>query len=336
MFPASEYPDVLVGLGAPDDAAVYRLDDERALIKTTDFFTPIVDNPWSYGAIAATNAMSDVYAMGGEVLFALNIAGFPEEMGPDVIAQIFTGGAHKVKEAGGAIAGGHTVTNPEPFYGLSVTGLVHPDQIMRKAGAQAGDRLFLTKPLGTGVITTAAKLTGPSETAAHRLARRAQGKPDLDTRHLDEAIISMSRLNRAASRAAKRAHVQAATDITGFGLLGHASEMVVASRQSTDIGFRINAGAVPTLPGALDYIDAGYLTRGHTRNPEHYGEYVHFAAGISKRRQILLWEAETSGGLLLAVSQEQVETFRAACAELDQPAWEIGEVVAGIPGIEVV
>ena len=139
LFPATEHPDLLVGLGEPDDAAVFRLDDLRALIKTTDFFTPIVDDPWTYGAIAATNAMSDVYAMGGEVIFCLNIAGFPETMETERIAQIFAGGASKVREAGAAIAGGHTVTNPEPFYGLSVTGLIHPDQVMRKGGARPGD-----------------------------------------------------------------------------------------------------------------------------------------------------------------------------------------------------
>ncbi|MGB5048977.1 MAG: selenide, water dikinase SelD, partial [Caldilineaceae bacterium] len=217
IFPANEYPDVLIGLGEPDDAAVYRLDDERALIKTTDFFTPIVDDPWLYGAIAAANSMSDIYAMGGDVLFCLNIAGFPEEIGMETIAQIFAGGAAKVREAGAAIAGGHTVTNPEPFYGLSVTGLIHPDQVMRKGRAQAGDKLFLTKPLGTGVITTAAKLTGSGENRALRLARKAQGKPDIDQHHLDAAVASMTRLNRAAATAARAAGVHSATDVTGFG-----------------------------------------------------------------------------------------------------------------------
>ena len=194
MFPATEYANVLVGLGEPDDAAVFRLDDERALIKTTDFFTPIVDDPWTYGAIAAVNAMSDVYAMGGEVLFCLNIAGFPESLPNETVVQIFTGGATKVREAGAVLAGGHTVSNPEPFYGMAVTGLVHPEHIMRKGAARPGDLLFLTKPLGTGIVTTAAKLTGPAENQVLRLARRAQGKLDLDIRHLDAAIASMTRL----------------------------------------------------------------------------------------------------------------------------------------------
>lgn len=335
LFPATEHPNVLVGLGEPDDAAVYRLDDERALIKTTDFFTPIVDDPWTYGAIAATNAMSDVYAMGGEVIFCLNIAGFPEDLDPQIIAQILAGGASKVREAGAAIAGGHTVTNPEPFYGLSVTGLIHPDQVMRKGGARPGDHLFLTKPLGTGIVTTAAKLTGAAETRVHRLARRAQGKPDLDVQHLDAAILSMTRLNRAAAQAARAANVRSATDITGFGLLGHGSEMALAGGQEGSVGFRLRAAAVPTLPGVWDYIAAGYLTRGSTRNPAHFSDHVHFADSVTPAQRTLLWEVETSGGLLLAVPAAGVTTFRTACAEAQQACWEIGEVVAGA-GIEVV
>jgi selenide, water dikinase len=327
LFPATEHPNVMVGLGEPDDAAVYRLDDTRALIKTTDFFTPIVDDPWTYGAIAAVNAMSDVYAMGGEVIFCLNIAGFPENLPTEIVVQIFAGGAAKVREAGAAIAGGHTVTNPEPFYGLSVTGLIEPNQVMRKGGARPGDRLFLTKPLGTGIITTAAKLTGPAEKSALRLARRAQGKPNLDPADLDAAIASMLRLNRAAARAAQAAGVRCATDITGFGLLGHGSEMAVASRQSSGAALHIHAEAVPVLPGVWRYIEAGYLTRGHVRNPEAFGRHVHFAASVSPAQRILLWEAETSGGLLLAVAEPHAATFRSACDAAGQLYWEIGEVV---------
>ncbi|MCB0111167.1 MAG: selenide, water dikinase SelD [Caldilineaceae bacterium] len=335
LFPETEYPDVLVGLGEPDDAAIYRLDDERALIKTTDFFTPIVDDPWTYGAIAAANAMSDVYAMGGEVLFCLNIAGFPEDLGYEIIAQILAGGATKVREAGAAIAGGHTVTNPEPFYGLSVTGLIHPAQVMRKSGARPGDRLFLTKPLGTGVVTTAAKLTGQAESRVHRMARRAQGKPDLKISDLDAAILSMTRLNRYAAGAARVARVVGATDITGFGLLGHGSEMAVASGKEHGAGLRIEAAAVPVLPGVWEYIAAGYLTRGSTRNPDHFGTHVHFADSVTAAQRTVLWEAETSGGLLLAVPASAVETFVSACNDVDQRCWPIGEVIAG-EGVEVV
>ncbi len=263
---------MLVGLGDPDDAAVFRLDAERALIKTTDFFTPIVDDPWLYGAIAATNAMSDVYAMGGDVVVCLNIAGFPEELPMEIVAQIFAGGAAKVREAGAAIAGGHTVTNPEPFYGLSVTGIIHPDQIMRKGGARAGDQLYITKPLGTGVITTAAKLTGSGESRVHRLARRASGKPDLDPVHLAGAIRSMTRLNSNAAQAARAAHVRCATDITGFGLLGHASEMAIASGRDQGVGFRIYAEMAPLLPGAESYVGGGLSDpRQHTKPSPLWG-----------------------------------------------------------------
>lgn len=333
-FPPTEYENVLVGLGEPDDAAVYRVDETRALIQTTDFFTPIVDDPWTYGAIAAANSMSDVYAMGGEVVICLNIAGFPEALDSEVVGQIFAGGAAKVREAGGIIAGGHTVTNPEPFYGLSVTGMIAPDALMRKGGARPGDRLFLTKPLGTGIITTAAKLTGPGEGCAQRLARRTIGKPDADPAHLDAAIESMLRLNRAAAQAAQQAGVRAATDITGFGLLGHGCEMAGAADAAT-IGLRIRAADVPALPGTWAYIEAGYLTRGSQRNPQHFGARVRFAEDVTPAQRTLLWEVETSGGLLLAVPPAQVAAFQAACAEREQPYWEIGEVFAG-QGIEVV
>lgn len=342
QFPATEYENVLVGLAQPDDAAVYRIDGERALIQTTDFFTPIVDDPFTYGAIAAANSMSDVYAMGGEVVICLNVAGFPEDLGNETIARILAGGASKVREAGAVIAGGHTVTNPEPFYGLSVTGIAHPDRVLRKGGALPGDRLFLTKPLGTGIVTTAAKLTGAGESRAHRLARRAQGKPDLDAGDLDAAIESMLCLNRAAARAALAAHARAATDITGFGLLGHGSEMVNASNGSGSaqngeaaIGLRIVAGDVPTLPGVWRYIDAGYLTRGSERNPDYFGERVRFASSVTPAQRTLVWEVETSGGLLIALPPDEVGAFRAACDVSQQACWPIGEVIAG-DGIEIV
>ena len=328
FFPASAFPNVLVGLGEPDDAAVVRLDDARAIISTTDFFTPVVDDPWTFGAIAAVNAMSDVYAMGGEVLFALNIAGFPDSVDYDVITQVFAGAAAKMREVGAAIAGGHTVNNPEPFFGLSVTGLIHPDQIMRKSGARVGDRLFLTKPLGTGIITTAAKVTGPSESAASRTARHAAGQVDLNPQDFDAAVLSMLRFNRAAAQAALRCGVRSATDITGFGLLGHASEML-QGQHDAQAGFRIVAADVPMLPGLPAYAASGYLTRGITRNPEYYGDRVHFAESVTAVQRTVLWEVETSGGLLLAVPAAEAARFMDECAARDQQAWEIGEVVAG-------
>lgn len=338
FFPPSEYPDVLVGLGEPDDAAVFRLDDARALIKTTDFFTPVVDDPWTYGAIAAANAMSDVYAMGGEVLFALNIAGFPDSLGYDVIGQIFAGAASKMREVGAAITGGHTINNAEPFFGLSVTGIAHPDKIMTKGGARPGDLLYLTKPLGTGIITTALKRSGEGESDESRAQRHAQGKADIDARHLDAAVISMQRLNRAASQAAVLADVRGATDVTGFGLLGHGSEMAQASFAKSGGRFRIHAADVPLLPGLGDYVAAGYLTRGTTRNPDHYGRWVRFAPDVTPLQRSILWEVETSGGLLLAVPAAREELFLAECAARSQPVWRIGEVIetgASGEGIDV-
>jgi selenide,water dikinase len=336
LFPAAEYPDVLVGLGEPDDAAVVKLDPTRALIATTDFFTPIVDDPWTWGAIAAANALSDVYAMGGEVLFCLNLAGFPTGFPTELMAQVFAGGASKVREAGAAITGGHTVTNPEPFYGLSVTGVVDPARILRKGGARPGDQLFLTKPLGTGIITTAAKLTGPGASRLQQMLRRVRRQPALDVRHLDEAIVSMARLNRAAARAAQAAEVRSATDITGFGLLGHASEMIQAGVQTAEpVGLQIVAAQVPALTGVWEYLAAGYLTRGSRRNPAAFGAQVQVAPTVSPAQHTLLWEAETSGGLLLAVPAGATDRFLHACAAADQKAWHIGQVVAGA-GISVV
>ena len=326
VFPQTEYPDVLIGLGKPDDAAVYRLDDERVLIQTTDFFTPIVDDPWLYGAIAAANSMSDVYAMGGEVRVCLNIAGFPEDLPAEVVAEILAGGAAKVQEADAAIAGGHTVTNPEPFYGLSVTGVAAPGSLFRKGSAAAGDHLVLTKPLGTGIITTAAKLTGQAESADSRKARHALGKPDIQQSHLEDAIGSMTRLNRAAAHAGRAAGVRSGTDITGYGLLGHAVELATASAAETPVQLQIEAESVPALPGVFDYIEAGYLTRGSARNPEHFGAHVAASSSATEAHKTLLWEAETSGGLLLAVPSSGLDQFRDVCEGSEQLFWEIGMV----------
>jgi selenide,water dikinase len=326
---------MLVGLGEPDDAAVYRINDETALIATTDFFTPIVDDPWTYGAIAAANSMSDVYAMGGEVLFCLNIAAMPESIGYDIIAQIFAGGATKIREAGAALAGGHTVTSPEPIYGLAVTGTIHPAQIMRKGGAQPGDKLYLTKKLGTGIIATAAKQTGPGETAAHRIARQAQGKPDLDPAHLDEAVLSMMTLNRSAAIAGRLAGVRGGTDITGFGFLGHACEMMAGATRHAPTGFQFRMAAMPILPGVWDYLAAGYNSGAVQRNPKHFGEQVRFGEQVTAAQRAVLWEAETSGGLLLAVPAGQAERFGNECADRGQSCWEIGEVTDRT-GIEVI
>ncbi len=335
FFPAEEYPDILVGLGEPDDAAVIRIDESRALIKTLDFFTPIVDDPWTYGAIAATNAMSDVYAMGGDVIACLNIAGFPNDFDNESIVQIFAGGAMKVREANAALTGGHTVVNPETFYGMSVTGWVDPTRIMTKSGAQPGDRLILTKALGTGIITTAAMVTGPAESVEDREERRKQGKPDLDVKDLDAAIISMLTLNRNASLAARTAGVRCATDVTGFGLLGHGCEMAIASGKLSGTGLRIRAADVPSLPGVRKYIEAEYLTRGSRLNPLEFGEHVRFEDSVPLHLRIMMWEAETSGGLLMAVPEASMSEFVRTAAESKLTYWIIGEAIERA-GIEVV
>jgi len=312
LFCAEDYPNLLVGLATADDAAVYRLTEELAIIHTVDFFTPVVDDPYQYGAIAAANAMSDVYAMGGEVLLALNICAFPADMSPAIISEILRGGAEKVAEAGGVVAGGHTIDDKEPKYGLAVLGTVHPDRVLTKAGARPGDALVLTKPLGVGVITTALK-RGLAEAA-----------------HVQGAVASMATLNRRAARLMQQVGVHAATDITGFGFLGHASEMATLSQ----VGMRFHLEQLPFLEGAHRYAEKQCFPGGARRNRDYYGCGVTFAPAIPEQTQMLLFTPETSGGLLVAVPLERMEMLLTLCAAAGQPAWPIGEVVAGA-GIEV-
>jgi selenide,water dikinase len=317
-FKQHEHPDLLVGLGRSDDAAVYRITDDVAIVSTVDFFPPIVDDPYLYGAIAAANSMSDVYAMGGEVLFALNVAGFPREMPKDVIAAVFKGGADKVLEAGGVIAGGHTVVDAEPKYGLAVTGKVHPKRIFIKGGLRPGHRLFLSKPLGTGVIATAAK-DDACEAAV-----------------LEGAVQSMLRLNRAAAEVARDAAVRGATDITGFGLLGHAAEMVEAS----GAGMTLRLGDIPILPGALALAEKGTFSGGMKRNRTHLEHTLGARGRLSLGPSIgaahagLLFESETSGGLLFGVAPEDTRMVHDGFKRRGEACWEIGEVTAEI-GITV-
>lgn len=306
------YPDLLVGLASSDDAAVYRLNDNQALILTTDFFPPVVDDPYTFGAVAAANSMSDVYAMGGEPLLAINVAGYPDKLGVDILAEIFRGGAEKVAEAGAIIAGGHTVTDEEPKYGLAVTGLVHPDRIVTKGGARVGDWLVLTKPIGSGVITTAA---------------RAQGA---ELAHLDAAVRWMTTLNREAARAMQAVGVHAATDITGFALLGHAFEMADAS----NVAFRFFAAAIPVMDGALAYAGAGFNPGGASRNRAWLRDRVRYSAAIETPLDDLLYDPQTSGGLLIAVAPDRHADLLAELAQRGVPAHTVGEVVAG-QGIEV-
>jgi selenide, water dikinase len=307
-----EHADLLVGLGKSDDAAVYRVSEDVAIVETVDFFPPIVDDPYLFGAIAAANSMSDVYAMGGQVLFALNVAGFPRELPKDIIAAVFRGGADKVREAGGIIAGGHTVVDAEPKYGLCVTGRVDPRRILIKGGLRAGQRVFLSKPLGTGVIATAAK----NEKA--------------DAPVLEGAVQSMLRLNRVAAQAAQQAGASGATDITGFGLLGHAAEMVDAS--GAGISFR--TADLPLLPGALLLAQAGVFSGGMSRNRRHLDETfgargrLRVDPAVSEAVVKLLCESETSGGLLFAVDAERASWVSDAFARAGESVWEVGTVTA--------
>ncbi len=307
LFRAEDYPNLLVGLAQADDAAVYRITDDVALVHTLDFFTPIVDDPYQFGAIAAANALSDVYAMGGEVLLALNVCAFPADMDSKIISRILQGGAEKVREAGGILAGGHTIDDPEPKYGLSVIGRVHPNRVLTKAGAQPGDALVLTKPLGAGIITTAFK-GGAAEIA-----------------HLERAAETMAMLNRRAAQVMQQVGVHAATDITGFGLLGHSSEMAALSH----IELRFHFSRLPFLDGAVRYAREWLFPAGANRNQEYFRCGVTFAPEIPAEMQLLLFTPETSGGLLIALPAERLSDFLTRCAEAGQPAWHIGEVAPG-------
>ncbi len=312
-FADVERGNLLVGLDSPDDAAVYQLSEDTAVILTTDFFTPIVDDPYDYGAIAAANAMSDVYAMGGEVVLALNVSCFPADLPLEMAREILRGGAEKVREAGGVIAGGHTVDSPEPKYGLAVMGLVHPDKVATKVGARPGDVLVLTKPLGVGIVTTAFK----SDAA--------------EQRSVDEAVASMVRLNRHAARAMTAGEFHAATDVTGFGLLGHAWEMV----REGGVRFRLWFDSLPFVHGAQALAGQWLFPGGTNKNEAAYRDYVDFADRIPDEMRMLMFTPETSGGLLIALPGEEVEALRSRCAALDQPTWVVGQVLRG-EGIEVV
>jgi selenide,water dikinase len=298
---------LLVGLDPADDAAVYRLGPDQALIVTTDFFTPIVDTPYEYGAIAAANSLSDVYAMGGRPILALNIVAFPPDLPPEILTEILRGGAEKARGAGVVIAGGHTVQDKEPKYGLAAVGLVHPDRVMTKAGGRPGDLLVLTKPLGTGVIATAGK--------------QEKVKPE----HLSGAIEWMLHLNDRAAQLAQEFGVRGATDISGFGLLGHALEMAEAS----GVGLEIDLKAVPIMEGAKEYAAAWLFPGGTHDNRAYFGQRVKAAAGIADPDLMLLFDSQTSGGLLLCVPAEKREAFEWRATQMEQAVWFIGRVAKG-------
>jgi len=280
LLPPIVDPNVLVGNSTADDAAIYKLSDDLALVLTTDFFTPIVDRPYDFGAVAAANALSDVYAMGGKPVAALSLVGFPDAKLPvEVLADILRGAADKAAEAGIAIVGGHTIKSEEPIFGLAVVGTVHPKKAITNAGAKPGDVLILTKPIGLGIITTAAK----------------NGEDRLGA--IVEAIAIMSTLNRAAAEALAGVEVHALTDITGFGLLGHLRNVTSAS----GVTARVWADAVPILSAAREYVQAGISPGGTHANWKFLADWVSYDAGITKEQQLLLCDAQTSGGLLACV-----------------------------------
>jgi selenide, water dikinase len=302
-LPLDGDPKLLVGAATRDDAAVYRLSDEVAIVQSADFFTPIVDDPYDFGRIAAANALSDIYAMGADPVFCLNLVAYPlERLGSEALREILRGGAAIAAEADAVIAGGHSIDDPEPKYGMAVTGVVRPDRVITNAGGRPGDRLFLTKPLGGGLITTAAK--------------RALGSAELIAR----ATATMVELNRESAAAASATGATAMTDVTGFGLLGHLHELAEASGCAA----RVEAAAVPAIDGALDLAaDERCVAGGSRRNAAYAESFTAFAATIGPERRVLLSDAMTSGGLLVAVPRPSAG---------GAPGVEIGELVDGRAG----
>ncbi len=301
--------DVLIGLSQPDDAAVYRLGGGRVLIATVDFFTPIVDDPFDYGRIAAANSMSDVYAMGGDPFLALSVAAFPDALPADTVIQILHGAATMVQSAGAVLAGGHTVRDQEPKFGLCVMGFAEEASLITKGGARQGDALYLTKPIGTGTLSTALK--------------RDQLAPE----PLASAVASMATLSRAAAHAAREAGVRGGTDVTGFSLAGHALEMAAAA--AANLMLSIQWSSVPVLEGAREAIAGGFVPGGTKANEQSFAPRVQGLDLLSASDRALLFDPQTSGGLLLAVSPSRCEAFERASDEQGTPAWRIGRVDAG-------
>ena len=309
---------LLVGLDTGDDAAVWKIDAKTALISTVDFFTPVVDDPWTFGRIAAANALSDVYAMGGTPLFALNLVGFPAtgdaKLPLAVLGRILEGGADAAREAGCAIVGGHSIDDPEPKYGLAVTGRVDPKRVLRNGGARPGDVLVLTKPLGVGVLATAIKrdLGAPADRA--------------------RAERQMAALNRKAGEAIAAARPHALTDVTGFGLLGHLLGVLKNSRA----GARLRLADVPVLPGARALAEAGCVPGGTRANLAFYGDRVRFGAGVAEVDRLILADAQTNGGLLASLPVKQAALLVRALRRRGVDGFVIGEIVRGPPVVEVV
>ncbi len=307
QLPPINDPNLLVGNNTADDAAIYRLSDELALVQTMDFFPPVVDDPYHFGAIAVANAVSDVYAMGGRPLCALNIVCFPERgpLGLDVLVEILRGGADKAAEAGFSIVGGHTINDAEPKYGLAVTGLIHPQQIVTNAAARPGDILILTKPLGLGILTTAMKADAVDDAVAQR------------------AIAVMSALNRTAAEAMVAAGAKAGTDITGFGLLGHLYEMC----QASGVSAQVFLSQVPVIAEAWGLAADGLVPGGTVTNRNFLDDKVTWAAELSEDAKLILCDAQTSGGLLIAIATEKASDLLAALEKGGVEAAVVGQIV---------
>lgn len=307
VYRNAKFPDLLIGLETPDDSAVWRLENGRVLVVTTDFFTPVVDDAYDYGAIAAANSLSDVYAMGAKPFLALTVAALPPDLPVEVSRKIIRGLAEKAAEARTVIAGGHTIQDKEPKIGLVALGFGEESSLLRKDGLRVGDRLVLTKPLGFGVTTTALK--------------QQKASPE----DVAEVVGWMKRLNDGAAGLAVRFGLQAATDITGFGFLGHAWEMAASAK----VGMRIDLDAMPFLSCARDHARAWRFPGGAADNKLYYGEQVDFEAQITEDLQMLLFDPQTSGGLLIGVPEDKLNEFMSASAAESIPAWVVGEVIKG-------
>lgn len=305
QLPKTFDENLIVGLDTADDAAVYKINDELALIQTLDFFTPIVDDPYLFGQIAATNSLSDVYAMGGEPKLAMNIVGFPNCLSPDVLVQILKGGHDKVTEAGAILVGGHTVEDEEPKYGLSVAGFVNPNKVLTNSNAKPGDLLILTKPIGVGIINTALK-------------------GDLvDDDAYEEAVLVMSTLNKYAKEAMDKVKVNSVTDITGFGLLGHSLEMA----QASGVTIKIDYKKVPIIEKAIEYAQMGLVPAGAYSNMKHVGDNVKFVGEISEEIKDILYDPQTSGGLLISLPEDDAEKLLKELENIKTKYGIVGEVL---------
>lgn len=303
---------MLRGLERPDDAAAMQLDDGRIMVVSTDFFPPLVDDAYTYGAIAAANALSDIYAMGAVPALALNLGAFPDDMDGEAIAAILRGGAEKVREAGAVIAGGHTIVDREPKYGLVVIGFAEKGMLLANEGARPGDVLYLSKAIGTGILAT-----------AHKSAA-------IGNEEFKAAIDSMMRLNAGAATCLRKnkKHVNAVTDVTGFSLAGHAHQMAHLS----GVALEIDWGAVPLLSNAAQFAAKGIVTGGGKRNCDYYGDWIDDDRKLSEAQQALLFDPQTSGGLLCAIASAATRAIEKDFAEASEPLWCIGRVVAGEPG----